>query len=74
VAKIKQLFDVMASIWRPCPVIGFAMNGRGLTATEAEADRARMRDEFGLPVCDVFRHGPDELVDAVLRRKAELSY
>jgi hypothetical protein len=32
-----------------------------------------MRDEFGLPVCDVFRHGPDELVDAVLRLKTELS-
>jgi uncharacterized NAD-dependent epimerase/dehydratase family protein len=73
VAKIKQLFEIMASIWRPCPVIGFAMNGRRLSPDEAEAERARMRDEFKLPICDVFRDGPDELVDAVLRLKAEVS-
>ena len=31
-----------------------------------------MRKEMGVPVCDVFRHGPDELVDAVLGLQREL--
>jgi uncharacterized NAD-dependent epimerase/dehydratase family protein len=54
-------------------VIGMAMNSRRLTAAEAEAERDRVRAEFGLPVCDVFRHGPGELVDAVLQLKKEVA-
>jgi uncharacterized NAD-dependent epimerase/dehydratase family protein len=66
-AKIKQLNELMANASFPCRVIGFAMNSRSLSPAASEAERQRVRDEFGLPVCDVIRHGPDELVDAVLR-------
>jgi uncharacterized NAD-dependent epimerase/dehydratase family protein len=65
-AKIKELNEVMASVFRPCPVIGIAMNSRRVSAQEAEAERARRRAEFGIPVCDVIRDGPGELVQAVL--------
>jgi uncharacterized NAD-dependent epimerase/dehydratase family protein len=66
-ATVKALNETLAGVWRPCPVIGISLNSRCLSLAEAEAERARVRDEFGLPVCDVFRDGPDELVEAVLR-------
>lgn len=66
-AKIKQLNELMANASFPCQVIGFAMNSRRVSDREAEAERHRVQDEFGLPVCDVIRHGPDELVEAVLK-------
>lgn len=65
-AAIKSLFETMAAVRRPCKVIGIAMNSRQMTTEEAEEERSRIRSEFGLPVCDVIRHGPGELVDAVL--------
>ena len=36
---------------------------------EAARERERVKAEFGLPACDVFRDGPDELVEAVIRFK-----
>jgi uncharacterized NAD-dependent epimerase/dehydratase family protein len=62
---------MMASVERPCRVIGIAMNSRKLNDAEADAERQRVRAETGLPVCDVIRHGPAELADAVLRCQAE---
>jgi hypothetical protein len=32
----------------------------------AQRERQRMRAQRGLSVCDVYRHGPEELVEAVL--------
>lgn len=65
-ADIKRMNEMMSNANHRCEVIGIAVNSRKLTADEAEVERKRVRDEFGLPVCDVIRHGPDELVDAVL--------
>ena len=45
------------------------MNSRRVDAAEAARERERIRAEFGLPVCDVLRDGPDELVDAVIAFK-----
>lgn len=64
--QMKDLNERLASLWQPCRVIAIALNGRRLSAAEAAAERCRVRDEFGVPVCDVFRDGPDELADAVL--------
>lgn len=65
-AKIRELNETMASIFHPCPVIGIAVNSRRVTAEEAAAERQRLRAEFNLPVCDVIRDGPQDLVDAVV--------
>jgi uncharacterized NAD-dependent epimerase/dehydratase family protein len=68
-AEIKKIFEVMANIHQRCDVIGIGMNSRRVTAVEAARERERIRGEFGLPVCDVLRDGPDELVDAVIAFK-----
>ena len=69
-AEIKRIYEVMSSVHQPCKIIGIGMNSRRVSAEEANAERERIRAEFGLPVCDVLRHGPDELVNAVLEFKA----
>jgi len=56
----------MASIFHPCPVIGIAVNSSRVSAEEAAAERHRMRAEFDLPVCDVVRDGPQDLIDAIV--------
>ena len=69
--RLCEVYETMAGLMQPAKVIGVAMNSRLLSANEAEEERERVRQEMGLPVCDVFRHGPDELVQAVLElRKA----
>lgn len=66
-AKIKELNETMASIHQESKVIGIAMNSSLVSASAAEAERQRIGQQFGLPVCDVIRHGSDDLVDAIIR-------
>ena len=70
-AEIKRLNEMMAGVIFPCPVIGISMNSRRVSPAEAERERDRVREEFNLPVCDIFRHGSDELIDAVLKLEAK---
>lgn len=58
-------YESNANLRHPCRVIGIAMNSRKCSAEQAESERQRMQDEFGLPVCDVYRDGADILADAV---------
>ncbi|HEX5472554.1 MAG TPA: DUF1611 domain-containing protein [Lacipirellulaceae bacterium] len=69
---IAEANELMASFAMPSRVIGVAMNSRLLNADEAETERERVRRELGVPVCDVIRHGPGELVDAILALQQEL--
>jgi uncharacterized NAD-dependent epimerase/dehydratase family protein len=64
--QIKQLYEAMAGAAHESTVIGVSMNTRNLTDDQAAEQRERASREFGLPVCDVIRHGPDDLVDAVI--------
>lgn len=64
-AVMRDAYEKMANLQYPSKVIGIAMNSRKVTSDAAEAEREKLRAEFGLPVCDVVRHGPDELLDAV---------
>ena len=71
-AEIRRIYEMMANVnvdFR-CKVLGIAMNSRRLSDADADAERQRVRSELGLPVCDVIRHGADELVDAVLQFQA----
>ena len=67
------LTEMMAAVVQPAKVIGISMNSRELTADEAEQERARVSNEFGLPVVDVLRHGPDELVQVILKLEGEIA-
>lgn len=72
IPPLKRMIDInemMASVERPTRVIGIAMNSRKLSDAAAEEERERVREETGLPVCDLIRHGPDELIDAIVRFK-----
>jgi uncharacterized NAD-dependent epimerase/dehydratase family protein len=62
----------MGGLAHPCQVIGIGMNSRKVSAEEAERERERVRAEFGLPVCDVIRHGTGELEAAVLKLQQDL--
>ncbi len=53
-------------------LIGVAMNGRRLTVQEADIEKQRQSDELGLPVCDVVRDGPGELIAAARRLRTRL--
>jgi uncharacterized NAD-dependent epimerase/dehydratase family protein len=67
--QIMKIYDVMSNIHQRCKIIGIGINSRRVSKDEAARERERVKTEFGLPACDVFRDGPDELVDAVLRFK-----
>ena len=63
--KVVDFYETAANIMHPCRVIGVAVNGIKFSAAEVEAECARVEAEFQLPACDVIRHGPDKLVEAV---------
>jgi uncharacterized NAD-dependent epimerase/dehydratase family protein len=64
-SQLLDVYETMANLMIPSKVIGIAMNSRKTPADETEREREQLRKEFGLPVCDVIRHGPDELLQAV---------
>jgi uncharacterized NAD-dependent epimerase/dehydratase family protein len=65
--RIRDMFETMASIYRPCRVIGVAVNSADVAADVAEAAKQQLRQDFGVPVADVLRDGPAVLTDAVER-------
>lgn len=71
--KVIKIYEEMANLMHPCKVIGIAINSRHFSRSEAEKERERIKDKFGLPACDVIRDGADELVKAVTDLKKELS-
>ena len=71
--KVIEFFQIAANIMHPCRIIGIAVNGRGHSDDDVAAECRRVSNQFGLPACDVLRHGPDKLVDAVLELKRQLN-
>ena len=61
-----KLFEEMAFVMFPSKVIAFALNSKNVSELETEKERERIKKQFGLPACDVVRHGPDELLDAII--------
>jgi len=70
--KLVEAVETMANLRHPSRVIGFAVNTRNLSADEAAAEVRRIVDEFRLPACDVYRHGPGPLADAVESLRTEV--
>lgn len=72
-SKAIDVYEMAANLMHPCRVIGVAINGSKFSDAEVTAEQKKIRRELGLPVCDVIRHGSDELVDAVLTLKQKLN-
>lgn len=70
--RLIEYYEASANLMHPCRVIGVAINTHGFSEEEAAAECHRVEEQFGLPACDVIRHGPDRLVDAVLALKRQL--
>jgi uncharacterized NAD-dependent epimerase/dehydratase family protein len=66
-AKFRKLYETMANVMNPCQVIGIGINGRRFSDAEVDEERRRIEGEMGLPACDVLRHGPDVLAEAILK-------
>lgn len=60
-----EYYEETAFFLHPSRVIGVAVNGRRFGDADLDAECARVESELGLPTCDVIRHGPRKLVEAV---------
>jgi uncharacterized NAD-dependent epimerase/dehydratase family protein len=67
-------YRTLANLRHRCRFIGIAVNTRTLTPDKAEAEIERVENHFGLPACDVYRSGPDKLVQATLELQQEISH
>lgn len=66
-------YESLAALRGPAAkVIAIAMNSRRVSEEDAEAERERLKAEFGLPVCDPVRHGSQELADAVIALREQV--
>lgn len=72
-SKLVEVYETMANLMGPSKVIGIAMNSSFVSADEADREREKVRSELGLPVCDVIRHGPQELVQAIQAMSPQLA-
>ncbi len=70
--RVIEFYESAAGIMHPCRVIGVAVNGREYSDEAVAAECDEVSGRLGLPACDVLRHGPDLLVGAVERLRAEL--
>ena len=69
--KVVDFYEAAANLMHPCRVIGVAVNGLRFSDADVAAECGRVERELALPACDVIRHGPARLVEAVLKLKNE---
>ncbi|PQO44256.1 DUF1611 domain-containing protein [Blastopirellula marina] len=70
--ELLKAYETVANLRHPCRIIGVAVNTRTLSHEAALAELERAREEFQLPVCDVYRTGADALVDAAIALRQEV--
>jgi uncharacterized NAD-dependent epimerase/dehydratase family protein len=66
-AHVARLYEEVAALVKPAPVVAVSVNTGGLEETEAEELVARVADETGLPAADPFRGSAAPILEAVLR-------
>lgn len=69
--KVVEFYESAANLMHPCRVIGVAVNGLNFSDDEVAAECEQVGRRLGLPACDVLRHGPEKLVEAVVRLQSE---
>ena len=65
-ARVARLYEEVASLIKPAPVVAVSLNTRGLDDEEARHLIAAVSDETGLPTADPFRSSAAPLLEAIL--------
>ena len=66
-ARAARLYEEVAALVKPAPVVAVSTNTRGLSDAEARAFVEKVADETGLPTADPFRASAEPILEAVLR-------
>jgi uncharacterized NAD-dependent epimerase/dehydratase family protein len=66
-SHVARLYEEVAALVKPAPVVAVSVNTRALEEAEADEFVARVADETGLPTADPFRGSAAPILDAVLR-------
>jgi uncharacterized NAD-dependent epimerase/dehydratase family protein len=66
-SRLARLYEEVAALVKPAPVVAVSVNTRGLGEAEADEFVARVAEETGLPTADPFRTSAAPILDAVLR-------
>ncbi|HET7478446.1 MAG TPA: DUF1611 domain-containing protein [Rubrobacteraceae bacterium] len=65
-ARAARLYEEVAALVKPAPVVAVSVNTKGLDDAEAEEFVARVADETGLPAADPLRGSATPILRAVL--------
>jgi uncharacterized NAD-dependent epimerase/dehydratase family protein len=65
-ARVARLYEEVAALIKPAPVVAVTLNTRGLDEDEAQNLIAAVADETGLPTADPFRGPADPILKAIL--------
>src|SRR5918912_735447 len=65
-ARVARLYEEVAALIKPAPVVAVSLNTRGLDQEEARDLIAAVADETGLPAADPFRGSAAPILEAVL--------
>ncbi len=66
-SRLARLYEEVAALVKPAPVVAVSVNTRGLGEAEADEFVARVAEETGLPATDPFRTSAAPILEAVLR-------
>jgi uncharacterized NAD-dependent epimerase/dehydratase family protein len=66
-ARAARLYEEVAALVKPAPVVAVSVNTRGMDDARAEELVARVADETGLPAADPFRASATPILEAIMR-------
>ena len=66
-SRAARLYEEVAALVKPAPVVAVSVNTRGLDDAGAEELVARVADETGLPAADPFRASATPILDAIVQ-------
>jgi uncharacterized NAD-dependent epimerase/dehydratase family protein len=65
-ARVARLYEEVAALIKPAPVVAVSLNTRGMEEREAQNLIAAVADESGLPATDPFRSSAAPILEAIL--------
>src|SRR5215210_3961711 len=66
-ASVARLYEEVAALIKPAPVVAVSLNTRGMEDEEAQNLIAAVADETGLPAADPFRGSAAPILEAILQ-------